>query len=62
MSNWGCEICRRRFWPTTTQEGKPVVPIHDWAGGICDGALTATVELTRWRDYDSESREWVWHG
>jgi hypothetical protein len=42
----GCPECKRRFWPSPTQQRKPVVPIHDSPGGIYDGSLTET------RDFD----------
>lgn len=42
----GCGECRRRFWPSFTQQRKRIVPIHDYSGGICDGSLTSTVDLT----------------
>lgn len=42
---FGCGVCGRRIWPSLTQGRKSTVPIHDWNGGVCDGALTKTVDF-----------------
>lgn len=41
----GCGYCKRRFWPSPTQQRKRIVPIHDMPGGVCDGSLTTTVDF-----------------
>lgn len=41
----GCGECGRRFWPSLTQGRKKTVPIHDSAGGVCDGSITPTVDF-----------------
>lgn len=41
----GCGYCKRRFWPSPTQQRKRIVPIHDMPGGVCDGSLEPTVDF-----------------